>query len=430
VRQPFRCFDRRELLAALLRGGAAALAAPSLLQLLAAPAQGQDGAVTTAIRKKQLVLLWLDGGPSQIDTFDPKPAFPDRSPLKTLATDVAGWSMSEHLPQLARRAAKLNVIRTVTSREGTHQRAQELLHCGYAPNPSVRYPTLGSIVAHDSGAERAELPAFVQVGGTPAAHSELGAACDAFWIERAGTRIEGLTAGGAPRGPRATTREALRRAIDAEFQRNGGKEIAQRDETERERARGLMDSRLIELAELDREPDALRDAYGRTPFGEGVLLARRLIEAGVPAVEVVLPGWDTHSDNFTRTAELCRALDPAFATLIDDLATRGRLDETLIVCMGEFGRTPTVTGGDGRGHFARSFCSVLAGAGLKGGTVIGETDERGEQVAQRPVSVADLFATLGALLRVDGARDYVSASERTVKLIDPEGTPVSELLPE
>jgi hypothetical protein len=424
-----RCFTRRELLLGLARGGAAALAAPSLLELIAAPALAASGRFVAPARAKRLVLLWLEGGPSQMDTFDPKPGVKQVSPLRTLPTELPGVEFSEYLPNLARAAPKLSVIRTLTSREGTHSRARELLHNGFIPNPSVRYPSIGSITAHELADPEGALPAFIQIGGVAPSSNELGAASEAFWIETAGAKVENLPPGGAPRGPRAARRESLRQAIDAAFAAAGGGEVVARNDAQRQRALRLMDSRLLEVLRSDQESEALRDRYGRNPFGEGVLLARRLIEAGVTAIEVQLPGWDTHSDNFNRTGQLCQQLDPAFATLVDDLEKRGLLAETLVVCMGEFGRTPKLVGGDGRHHWATNFCAVMAGGGTRPATVIGTTDPRGESIVDRPVKVADLFATFATLLGIDGKREYTTTTERTIPLIDPDGKPVRELLP-
>ena len=172
----------------------------------------------------------------------------------------------------------------------------------------------------------------------------------------------------------------------------------------------------------------MRQRYGQNGFGQGVLLARRLIESGVVATEVVLDGWDTHRDNFNTTRDLCRILDPAFSTLLDDLERRDLFERTLVVCIGEFGRTPAIKPGDGRDHWPSNYCAVVAGGGARRGIAIGATDERGETIVDRPIAVADLFATLARLLGIDGSREFTTPNGRPVKLVDPVGVPLPELL--
>ena len=421
-----RAFSRRELLMLLGRGAGAAALAPSVLDLITRHALAQASA-PTAVRKK-LILLWLEGGPSQIDTFDPKPGSPTNGPFKSIPTGVAGWSMSEHLSGLAQRAERLAVIRSMTSKEGSHARARELLHCGYVPTASVAYPTIGSVVAHEIGDLDFDLPAFVQIGGPTGSSGYLGIESAPFVISDANGKINNLGYRPEVDGTRLDSRDRIRAMLDDEFARHGGGDTVASINVQRRRARRLMDTKLLPAFDLSLEPDPTRDAYGRSSFGQGVLLARRLIESGVSAVEVVLGGWDTHVDNFTRLQALCAQLDPAFSSLIDDLSARGHLDDTLVLCMGEFGRTPTINSGVGRHHWPSNYCVVLAGGGSRAGTVVGETDERGETIVRRPVRVADLFATIARLLGIEAGKEFNTAT-RPVKLVDPNGAVVTELLP-
>jgi hypothetical protein len=316
----------------------------------------------------------------------------------------------------------------MTSKEGSHARARELLHSGYRPNPSVPFPTLGSIVAHEIGDLDGDLPAFVQIGGIPAGGGYLGLASAPFVIDDPNGKVENVAYRRGVDAARTDRREELRGLLDDEFAQNGGARAVQANQVQRQRARRMMDSKLLVAFDCRSEKEELAASYGHSPFGRGLLLARRLLEHGVAAVEVVLPGWDTHVDNFERTRELCRVLDPGFSTLVDDLRERSLLDETLVVCMGEFGRTPTVNPAKGRDHWPNNYCVVLAGGGVKGGTVVGETDERCEKIASRPVQVPDLFATIAATLGIDGGKEFQATSRRPVKLVDPEGQVVSELL--
>jgi uncharacterized protein (DUF1501 family) len=316
----------------------------------------------------------------------------------------------------------------MTTREGSHARARELVQAGYVPNPTVRYPSLGSIVAHELGDLGHELPAFVQIDGAPLAAGYLGVDCSPFVLQKAEGKIENLAYAGGVDRERLDRRSAMAEAIDDTFAKRGGAPAVAANRTQRDRARRLMDTKLLAAFDLSQERDATRDAYGRTDFGQGVLLARRLIEHGVQAVQVVLNGWDTHEDNFTRCAKLCGELDPAFAALLDDLGKRKLLQETLVVCMGEFGRTPELArGGEGRNHWPNNWCVALAGGGIKGGQAYGATDPEGRTITEKPVQIADLYATLGSALRLDGGKTFHSGM-RPIQLIDPNGKVLQELL--
>jgi hypothetical protein len=419
-----RAFSRRDLLALLARGAGAAMVVPSVVELLCRHAAAQ---ADVHAPRKHLILLWLEGGPSQIDTFDPKPGSPTNGPFKTLGSAVPGWSFGEHLPRVAKQAEHLSIIRTMTSKEGSHARARELLHCGFTPNPAVAFPTLGAMVAHEIGDLDHDLPAFVQVDGPPGTGGYLGIECAPFVIEDPSGKIKNLGYRPGVDAGRMDRRDEMRAVLDQTFVQSGGDRAVHADAAQRRRARRLMDSKLLSAFDLNQEKEAVRDAYGRSKFGQGALLARRLIENGVTSVEVVLEGWDTHTDNFTRTQRLCGQLDPAFATLVADLRERGLYDSTIVLCMGEFGRTPTIASSDGRNHWPNNYCVALGGGGIKPATVVGETDERGENIVRRPVQVADLFATLAQLLGIQGKKEF-HTKNRPVWLVDPNGKPVDELI--
>jgi len=421
-------WSRRDLLLRLAGGAAAGAVAPALLELITRHALAQTA---PGVRKKQLVLVWLDGGPSHFETFDPKPGAATGGPFAAAETGIGDWRFTEHLPELARRAQHLSVVRTLTSKESSHGRARDLLHFGYRPNPSVDYPTLGAIAALEVGTFDGDLPPFVQIGGTPRSPGHLPADCAPFFIADGTEQVANLTCEACEKPDGAAQRdrlESLRAAIDAEFRDHDGGRTVDLFETRRRAARRLMQSPLRKTFDLSQEPAKTRKRYGLRPFGAGMLLARRLIEAGVAAVEVELPGWDTHSDNFARQAQLCGALDPALSALVDDLKERGHWENTLVVCMGEFGRTPSVNAGGGRDHWPNNFCALLGGGGLKPGVAVGRTDERGESIVERPVQVADLFATFAQLLGFDRDKEFNPTTRRPTKLIDPDGAAVSELL--
>ncbi|MBL8842789.1 MAG: DUF1501 domain-containing protein [Planctomycetes bacterium] len=422
-----RAWSRRELLSVLARAGAGLVAAPPLLELFGAQALAQESLGRP--NRKRLIVLWLDGGPSHLDTFDPKPGSPGGGPFRALPTDVAGWSFSEHLPSFAARAERLTVVRSLHSKEGSHARARQLLHWGYTPNPSVAFPSLGAIVAHEVGDLQHDLPAFVQLLGEPWGSGYLGVEAAPYLIADPTSRLENLARNGAIDAERAAQRDLLLQLLDGDFAQRGGGRVVHEQAVQRRRARTLMESKLLPALDLRLEPDAVRDRYGRGKFGQGVLMARRLIENGVAAVEVALDGWDTHKDNFRRTKALCDELDPAFAALLDDLTERGLLADTLVLCIGEFGRSPEILAGEGRNHWTSAYSAVLAGCGVPAGRAIGATDERGAQIVARPIAIPDLFATFAALLDFDGSRKFQASTNRPVTLIDPDGAVVKELLP-
>ena len=418
-------WSRRELLGLFARSAGAAALAPSMVSLLSEHLLAQEHARRSSAPR--LILLWLEGGPSQLETFDPKPGTPTGGPTRGIATDAKGWLFAEALPGLARRAADLAVIRSMTSKEGNHSRARMLVQCGYVPTPTVSFPSLGSIVAHELGDVQHELPAFVQVNGAPIGAGHLGVTSSPFVVNNPTGRIENLAPARDVNARRLDHRGSMVDLLDEEFTKRGGGPAVESNRAQRARARRLMDSRLLTAFDLEQEKEGVRDAYGRGDFGQGVLLARRLLEHGVQAVQVVLNGWDTHQDNFGRTTALGGQLDAAFSALIDDLKRRDLFGETVVVCMGEFGRTPEIAAGDGRNHWPGNWCVALAGGRIRGGTVVGATDELGQKIVERPVQVADLFATLAAALTLDRDREYL-AGKRPVKLIDPDGRVVRDLL--
>jgi hypothetical protein len=412
---------RRTLLKGTL-GGLAGLATsgaivPSALrQLLASPGT-RDG--------RSLIILWMAGGPSTIDLWDPKPGRPNGGRFDAIDTDVASVQFSEVLPRCAKRMRDLTVIRSMKTNEAAHERGHYLLHTGYGPNPTVRHPALGAICAAEIGDPNLDLPSYVSIGGTAPGAGLLGVGHDPLLVQN-------------PRDPLAFIREAngvdpARGEARAKLLLEGEEAYRAKDDeaarARREtlsRSRRLMRSPLLQAFDLSKESQALRSEYGGTPFGDSCLLARRLVETGVACVEVVLGGWDTHRKNFEAVRKLSGSLDPAMAGLVKVLKDRGRLEKTLVLWMGEFGRTPRVNEFDGRDHYARAWSVVMAGGGLEGGKVVGGTDEDGEEVVSRPVSAQDLLATVCTSLGVDAAKENISPEGRPIKIVN-GGTPLLDL---
>jgi uncharacterized protein (DUF1501 family) len=428
VRQTFlkmgkeRICSRRDLLRGISASGLAA-GALSWQDRVAA------GAAALRAEGKACILLWMQGGPSQFETFDPKPGHANGGETKAISTSVPGIQISENLPQLAKVMKHLAVVRSMSSKEGSHPRATFLLHSGNLPNPSVQYPALGSLAAAEIGNKKCELPAYVHIGGGRQVGSigggYLGREFDPFKQPSA----DQLPANTSPTtsNARYNRRLTLLEQLETDYAAGaGGSDVIDHQKVYETAARMIQSPRMTAF-DLTKESDKMRDAYGRTPFGSGCLLARRLLETGVTFVEVALDGWDTHFDNFAKHKELTGKVDGPAAQLILDLQQRGMLDKTLVIWMGEFGRTPLINPRGGRDHFPKAFNLALAGGGIRGEQVIGSTDASGSEVAQRPVTVPDLFRTLSTVLGIDPDRERETPGGRPVKNVD-GGELVKELL--
>ena len=373
-------------------------------------------------QNRRCILLWMQGGPSQLETFDPKPGTDQGGPTEAIQTSVPGIYLAQHWPCLSQIAGEVAFIRSVTNREGNHQRARYQLHTGYLPGGGLKHPHFGSVISKEKGTSRHDLPDFVSIGRT----------LDAGFL---GTEYSPFTLKGLrpPENTRLTVPEKRHRRrlslledLVTEFSGPHSKTTVKTHQTLYERASRLMLTSKLKAFDLSNENDSVREAYGRTDFGQGCLLARRLIEAGVTFVEVVCRGWDTHQDNFSQHAELAGAVDPAFAQLVSDLKRRNLLDSTLIVWMGEFGRTPRINPRTGRDHFPKAFNVALSGGGVRGGQIIGKTSADGMEVIKRPVEPKDLFCSFCHSLKLDPRTETMSPVGRPIKIVE-GGTRIDEL---
>jgi hypothetical protein len=378
-------------------------------------------------RGKAMILLWMDGGPSQFETFNPKVGSPNQGPAGDIPTSVPGVRFAEFWPRTARVMDKIALIRSMKSKEAEHDRAIAHVRTGYPLNPAIRYPTFGSVVAREREDVNFELPAFVRIGKPRIAtrdvdHGVLGVRYAAFKIDEAGELPPNVRPRVAPDVLRR--RLALTGKLDAEFAKQGGADAVAEKREVYDRTAVFVLSPRLGVFDLSKEPDKLRDAYGRTSFGQGCLLARRLVEAGVSFIEVISTGgrndagWDTHNNGFRDTPHLCAEVDPAYSTLLCDLESRGLLDSTLVVWMGEFGRTPKLKPDGGRDHYATGWLAAFSGAGVRGGQVIGATDKDGVEVTDRPVGVEDLFVTFCHVLGIDPRGKYYTSDNRPITLVE------------
>jgi uncharacterized protein (DUF1501 family) len=399
-------------------------------------------------RKRSCILLWMSGGPSQLDTFDLKPGHPNGGPFKPIQTSVPGIQISEHFSRIAKLANHLAIVRSMTSKEGDHGRATYLLRTGYVPQGPVEYPTLGSLVSKEIGDDHAELPNFVSIApfrfANPKAygagflgprHAPLNVGeGNPFQARQSpdavdeALRVQDLASSPDIQPARADARMRMLRQIQQEFLAGHPDVSALSHQSAYEGARRLMQSAAARAFAIEEEKTPVRDAYGRNLFGQGCLLARRLVEQRVPFIEVTLNGWDTHNNNANTVRDLSQTVDAAWAALMTDLKDRGLLETTLIVWMGEFGRTPKLAGADGRDHWPNSFSAVLAGGGIRGGQVIGDTGVDGAVIKDRPVTVPEFLATICEALGIDHQKQNISNVGRPIRIVAPGTWAVREAL--
>lgn len=377
-------------------------------------------------KAKSVIFLFMMGGQSHIDTWDPKPGSAAQGPIDAVSTPVSGLKFGQHLERTARLARHLAVIRSMTSKEGSHPRGQYQLHTNYPPLGTMTHPSMGAWLLKTAGRMNDEIPGNITIGRSGYGAGFFGSEFEPFRIVNPHQALLNVE---PPRGidnSRETRRRELLDDLDSDFRtRYPHKSVATYTRYYNEAVR-MMYSEDVQAFDVNRETDTARSAYGENPFGLGVLLARRLVERGVRYIEVTYNGWDTHQDNFERVGELTTNFDQAYSTLISDLSSRGLLDETLVVVATEFGRTPRINGNDGRDHYPRAFSAVLAGGGVRGGQVYGSTNANGGEVNDKPVTLMDLNATIAHAAGVDPAAKVRSPSGRPFTMCD-KGKPVTAL---
>jgi len=419
--------SRRDLLKAACMSSLS-FAFPSL-DLRAAEARGVE-------RKKSLIVIWLGGGASQLETWDPHPGTKIGGLTKSLKTTVPGLEIADMYPRVAEQIHELNVIRSLVSKEGDHERGTYLLKTGYRPDPTLIHPSLGAIASHELPDEKLEIPTHISLlgGQFPARGGFLGEMFDAFKIYDPANGIRNLQprVGDVRQQQRLKGLDAVSKAFQA------GRRVQVENTLHQltvERALRMMTSEQLRAFEIDQEPQAIRDAYGDTQFGHGCLAARRLVETGVRAVEVTLMGWDTHANNFEGHKTQAKELDPAMSALIHDLKQRDLLASTVVLCIGEFGRTPKINGLGGRDHWPKGFSCLVGGGGLRSGIVIGETDSEPqvEQDAQKatamphdPIEIPDLFATILRQLGIEFDKEVLTPIGRPMRFSS--GKPIERLI--
>ncbi len=374
---------------------------------------------------KSVIVLWMAGGPSQLETFDPKPGTDIAAGTAARDTAAKGVQLAAGFEQIADQMSHVALVRSLVSQEGDHERGAYTLKTGYRPDPTVVHPSLGALVCHALPDATVDIPRHVSIlpGQWPARGGFLGAEYDAFKVFDPAEKVPDVS----PMVDPARFADRLKDldVVEDAFARGRVRKPGGQRETI-DRAKKLMSSDQLKAFDVSLEPAKVRKEYGDTAFGRGCLAARRLLEVGVRCVEVTLDGWDSHANNHAICKRLVGELDPAFAALIRDLKQRGTFDDTVILCVGEFGRTPKLNPAAGRDHWPHNFSAALAGGGIKGGVVVGETDPNGGKESRRPVPVADLHATVLKALGIDPEKTLKTGIGRTVNRS--AGTPIGEIL--
>jgi hypothetical protein len=377
---------------------------------------------------KQVIYLFMDGAMSQLDTFDPKPGSAVQGETKTIDTNVPGVKLGEHLPELGKRMNLLSVVRTLSTQTGEHGSGKYLMRTGYEEIASTRHPAWGPWIQKLAGKGNKVLPGSVVIGGG-SGHPGSGYLGSQYMPVPIANVRRGLENSKPPKylsAEQFDNRMALTERFDRAFEnRYRTSEVRGYADLYREAIR-LMRSDELAAFDVNREPENIRLAYGDNEFGLGCLLARRLVERGIRFVEVVLGGWDMHNDLFKSMTGRARTFDQGLATLLDDLAGRGLLAETLVVVATEFGRTPAINQNAGRDHHPGAFCCVLAGGGIRGGVVYGETDKDARSIEKDPVSVQDFNSTIAYAMGLPHDKEIYSPDGRPFTL-GHDGVPLTQL---
>ena len=374
---------------------------------------------------EHVILFWNGGGMSHIDTFDPKPGRPTQGEFSPISTSVTGIQISEIFPQLAKQMHHAAIIRSIAGTNGDHGRATHQVQTSYNVFPNLPHPGLGNIVVNELDA-KGDLPAFVSVSGQGTRAGYLGQKCEAFFVGRPGEKDPYLAFPEGINQLRGNKRLETLARINSRFASTAPSENFSATDTATQDAVRLMRSPALAAFELNHEKPETRERYGNTEFGRGCLLAKRLVEQGVRFVQVNRGGFDVHYNAFPAMENHGEVMDPGFASLIEDLAASGMLAKTLIISLSEFGRTPKINKDAGRDHHASVFSTLLAGGGIRGGTVIGSSDEDGVKPKDRPVQVPDIHATVCHALGINPEKEVPTPLQRPLKLVD-NGKPVMEL---
>lgn len=377
-------------------------------------------------QNKSAILLWMGGGPSTIDLWDLKPGTATGGPFKPISTSADGVQICEHLPLIAKQMHNLSIVRNMSTREADHMRGRYYMHTGYVPNPNIEHPSYGGVISHEliQEVQHLDIPPFISVGGPSVNAGFLGATYNPFVVDSNGN-IRNLNFGIEQN--RMMDRLQMLQSIETRFIDEKRGSAASDHFKVLNKTVKLMHTEQMDSFKVSKEPKEIQERYGNTGFGRGCLMARRLVEIGVPFIEVDLGGWDNHTNIFTTLSERkLPELDQAMSALVEDLEQRGLLDSTAIIWMGEFGRTPNINGNTGRDHWARSWSVVVGGAGFKRGITVGETNEDGKEVVGEAYTSQDLMASVLKSLDISLETTFTSKNGRPMKIAN-SGRLIKEL---
>lgn len=364
------------------------------------------------------ILVWLAGAPSQLETWDPKPGTPNGGETKAIATQTPGIEIAHYWPKLAGVMNEIAVIRSMTGKEAAHERGTYHLHTGHRMLGIEKFPHFGSVVAKEIGDPQSDIPNFVSIGQTLSS-GFLGVQVAPFIIDRPGQLPDNVF--NSTPASRQSRRLALLEQQEQDFAEAGATALVQEQSKLYEKANLMMTSPRLKAFQFDDEPSAMKEAYGNSQLGQGLLVARRLVEVGVPFVEVRTGGWDMHTNVFKGMERRAPEVDQGLSQLLIDLKQRGLLEKTLVLCMGEFGRTPKINARPpvpGRDHWVKNFNLLMAGAGIKGGQIIGKTDENGQEIVEAPVQVDDLFRSMCHAMKINADMELHTPIGRPLKLVE------------
>lgn len=420
--------SRRAFLGSVTAGTAAAL----LGQAGAVHAFGEPD-LTRALKAnhKSVILLWLAGGASQFETWDPKPGRLTGGPFAAIPTSVPGVHISELMPEMAKRMKDICVIRSLNTKNADHGAAAVLMMRGRPDEAALAYPDMGAIMARELAQADSKVPDYVSFYTATEGRDFSNASASFLGARYAPMKIAESLMPPNLKKPAAMSEEEhferaqLQEQLGLSFIKGHDVSPVKSHAQAYARVHGLMSSE--ELFDISKEPQKMRDKYGPTLFGQQALMARRMVEAGVPFVRVSRAWWDSHSQNFETHQELSPELDRVMAALLDDLKERGLLERTLVVTMGEFGRTPDINSSLGRDHFAAAWSAALFGCGIKSGAVYGKTDADGKKVVEDEVGAGELFATILRAVGIDHKKEY-KVGARPVPLVNPGVQPIAKIL--
>lgn len=381
------------------------------------------------VKKKQkaCILMWMGGGPPTIDIWDLKPGSKNGGEFKPVSTS-GDLQISEHMPETAKQMKHLSVVRSMSTREADHGRGRYFMHTAYVPNPTVVHPTFGSVISHELGTKRKELeiPSFVSIDGGSESAGFLGMVHSPFVVDSNGNIRNAQTEGVDQ--ARVNQRLQMLDVIESSFITSKRGEAPQAHKDVYQKAVNLMTSKQMKAFKVADEEAATREKYGNNNFGRGCLMARRLVEAGVPFVEVNLGGWDLHAQVFnTLQNQRLPVLDKGIAALTEDLTQRGMIDDVVLVWMGEFGRTPRINQDTGRDHWAKSWSVMIGGGGLKNGQAVGATNKDGDDIEGTSYVPGDIWATVAHAMGIPLDTVHTSKRGRPMKIAN-GGTPIKELI--